>query len=201
MNTGGSKSAPPEEKLLRLIRGKPAASSAADATALSLSPAAIGAGVSVPRWVLLAVNAGLAAVLVAELVAFGLIVTTAPAPAALPEPARASASSQPAEQPAPPSLAASVARPIFAIPQTAPPPEKPAEARRTGLSQEAKAIASSLKLIGIVAGDPAQAIIEDGQKTNFVSVGQALPQGAVVTEIHDNRVTLDFNGETIQLSL
>ena len=57
--------------------------------------------------------------------------------------------------------------------------------------------------MGIVAGEPAQAIIEDTQtnKTYFVTAGQAVVEGAVLDKVLDNRVILDLDGEKIELSL
>jgi hypothetical protein len=74
---------------------------------------------------------------------------------------------------------------------------------RSGMSQESRDISSRLNLLGVVAGEKSQAIIEDSKtsKTYFLSVGQALPDGWVVEEISKDRVRLDFNGEKIELSL
>ena len=71
------------------------------------------------------------------------------------------------------------------------------------LSQEARALAARLTVIGLVDGDPPQAIIEDTQtqKTYFVSAGQSGTEGLIVTEIRENRVVLDLNGQPIELSL
>jgi hypothetical protein len=71
------------------------------------------------------------------------------------------------------------------------------------MSQEAKALAGRLNVIGLVDGNPPQAIIEDtqGQKTYFVSKGQHVTEGLVVTDIREDRVVLDLNGQTIELSL
>jgi len=64
-------------------------------------------------------------------------------------------------------------------------------------------LAARLTLVGIMAGDPAQAIIEDPQtqKAHFVTVGQHLIEGLIVEEIREDRVLLDLNGEKIELSL
>ena len=64
-------------------------------------------------------------------------------------------------------------------------------------------MAARLTLMGIMAGNPGQAIIEDSQtkKTYFVTVGQGVVEGAVVEKILDNRIQLDLAGEKIELSL
>jgi len=60
-----------------------------------------------------------------------------------------------------------------------------------------------LTLMGIVSGNPAQAIIEDAEtkKTYFVTPGQMVVDGAVLERVLDNRVVLDLNGEKIDLTL
>ena len=57
--------------------------------------------------------------------------------------------------------------------------------------------------MGIMAGNPGQAIIEDTQtkKSYFVSPGQPVVDGAMLDQVLDNRVILDFEGEKIELSL
>jgi type II secretory pathway component PulC len=64
-------------------------------------------------------------------------------------------------------------------------------------------LVTRLTLSGIVAGDPAQAIIEDTEtkKTYFVTAGQPVAEGAVLDQVESNRVILDLNGEKITLSL
>ncbi len=70
------------------------------------------------------------------------------------------------------------------------------------MSQEAKTLAGRLSVIGLVDGNPPQAIIEDreAQKTYFVSAGQHVTEGLIVSDIREGRVTLDLNGQTIELS-
>ena len=70
-------------------------------------------------------------------------------------------------------------------------------------SVAAKELAARLNLMGIVAGDQPQAIIEDSQthKTYFVISGQAVSEGAVVEKVLENRVILSIDGETIELTL
>ena len=70
-------------------------------------------------------------------------------------------------------------------------------------SERANELAGRLNLLGIMAGESPQAIIEDRQtqKSYFVSAGQVVVEGAVVRQILDNRVILDLQGEIIELSL
>jgi len=102
-----------------------------------------------------------------------------------------------------PSLAASAARPLFqsaAAGASAPGVSPTAGA---GPSDVAKALASRLTLMGIVSGEPPQVVIEDAEtkKTYFVTIGQAVVEGAVVEQVLENRVILDLGGEKIDLSL
>ena len=96
-----------------------------------------------------------------------------------------------------PSLTASAARALFA------PSAFTADASHAPPSVSAKLLASRLTLMGIVSGNPAQAIIEDSQtqKTYFVTTGQAVVEGAVLEQVLDNRVVLDLGGEKIELTL
>ena len=57
-------------------------------------------------------------------------------------------------------------------------------------------------LVGIVAGDNPQAIIEDkkAQKTYYLNKGQSF-NGYVVEEILENKVVLDYEGKKISLFL
>ena len=70
-------------------------------------------------------------------------------------------------------------------------------------SGSANLLSSRLTLMGIVSGEPAQAIIADSQtqKTYFVSVGQPVAEGAMLEQILDNRVILNYSGEKIELTL
>lgn len=70
-------------------------------------------------------------------------------------------------------------------------------------SVQASKLAARLTLLGIVSGEEPQAIIEDSQtqKTYFVSEGQAVVDGAIVESIGSNRIVLNFLGETIELNL
>jgi hypothetical protein len=97
-----------------------------------------------------------------------------------------------------PSLAESASRRLFSTPAAA-----ATSSSAPAPSESAKLLASRLTLMGIVSGDPAQAIIEDAQtkKTFFVTTGQTVIEGAVLEQVLDNRVILDLGGEKIELTL
>ena len=213
MSPDGSKS-PPEERLLRLIRGNapqlaPAAPAAASVAPTAPSgpwgkPTPVTVVVDLSSWWMRAVQAAFGVVIVGELVTLAVVLLR-PVPTISIAAAPTVPSGQPSEElTAPvPSVAASVSRPLFATPIS---PEAPGQAVRPGggmPSADAKALAARLSLIGIMGGAPAQAIIEDAQtkKTFVVTAGQSLIEGLVVSEVLENRVVLDLNGETIELSL
>jgi hypothetical protein len=122
----------------------------------------------------------------------------------LPTPAVAVTAPEPDEPVAPPSppdmpsVSASVSRTLFA-----PPAPPAAAAPGAAVTAAARQLATRLTLMGIVAGNPPQAIIEDAEskKTFFVSAGQPVVEGAVVEQVLDNRVILDAGGQKIELSL
>jgi len=205
----------PEERLLSLIRGKPAQppggggplGRAGEAAAAAASGTAILRPVI--RWPKL-VAAGLCAVLAAEAVylAVQLIqplpnVTVPPIPPPAVGAGAGEASAAPAQLPAMPSLAASASRPLFASAATAAAASSASSVAQAGPSGLAKALAARLTLLGIMGGDPPQVVIEDAEtkKTFFVSTGQSVVEGAVVEQVLDNRVILDLAGEKIDLSL
>jgi len=150
-------------------------------------------------WPKLAI-AGLGAVVVVELVGMVSLVVR-PLPAVdvpiLVEPAAAEPVVA-APAPALPSLAASATRPLFTASASA-----AAFAAPGAQSSLAKQLASRLTLMGIVAGEPPQAIIEDSQtqRTYFVTVGQTVVEGAVLEQVLESRVVLDLGGEKIELAL
>ena len=207
MSPDGFGKPPPEEKLLKLIRGRPArppseaasfrhagpllTASAQAAKALVARP-----GARAPGWPMIAIWV-LAAFLVLE-VALLIVQALRPLPP-IPRPVEA-AEVQPAPPSAPemPSLSASISRPIFSSPAAG-----PAATTAAPVSNTAKLLAARLTLMGIVAGEPPQAIIEDTEtkKTFFVTVGQMVVEGAVVEQVLDNRVVLNAAGEKIELSL
>lgn len=201
---------PPEEKLLRLIRGKaPRPAPAGGVGEPRTAPETAGktkwtldlrAGVRQLNWPKL--GAGLLGLVLAAELAATLVQLARPLPlASLPVPlAFDEAPADSVAAPEIPSLAMSASRALFAAPagQTAAPGPK-----RAALSEAAKQLASRLTLMGIVAGDPAQAIIEDAEskKTYFVTTGQLVADGAVLQQVLDNRVILELGGETIELTL
>ena len=205
MSPDGSKS-PPEEKLLRLIRGN--APQLAPVTPASPVAPTVPSGTPVTvmdlsSWWMRAVQAALGVVIVGELVTLAVVLLR-PAPTISIAAAPTVPSGQPSEElTAPvPSVAASVSRPLFVTRASS---DLGAAVRPGGgmPSVDAKALAARLSLIGLMGGEPAQAIIEDAQtkKTFFVTAGQSLIEGLVVSEVLENRVVLDLNGETIELSL
>lgn len=215
MSPDGFTKPPPEEKLLRLIRGKgprpdggaersPAPSrgmAARDTVGSALSVRAQG-----PDWPQLAVT-GFGLLLIIEVMVLGVQLLR-PLPALRVPEVIAPSSDEPPVAALPleglPSLAAGVSRPLFTAPvESSPSPGTPTAGPRSGPSAAAKMLASRLSLMGIVAGDPAQAIIEDSQtrKTYFVTTGQAVVEGAVLEQVLDNRVILDLDGEKIELTL
>ena len=222
MSPDGPKSFPPEERLLRLIRGhRPAAESQSPQRPEAVRPpTGAVAGMAeplgarrpawtwtLPSWWLAAVNWSLGGLVVAE-VAMLLVIATRPAP----HPPAVELALQTREAVAPDGapaieeraggvgLTGVAGRPLFASLH----PTAQAGARAPlAMSQEAKALAARLNVIGLVDGHPPQAIIEDTQtqKTYFVSEGQHVTEGLIVTEIRENRVVLDLNGQPIELSL
>ncbi len=202
----------PEERLLRLIRGKgraPAPGAAPPGVAVAGAPAPAAAaragapaGFAVPtapgvRWVLAALG-------VVLLVEIGLLVYHALRPLPVPTIALLSTPAAPAEAPTPPappaSLAEAVTRPLFTAPELGTDTGR----SHSGLpSGTARVLSGRLTLLGIVAGTPPQAIIEDSEtkRSYFVTEGQAVVDGAVLEEVLDNRVVLDLNGEKIELTL
>lgn len=246
MSPDGSKS-PPEERLLKLIRGKaPPPATGPHGPALRAEPplaagtggevqpvaparpvGSTGAGGStapsmrmpvtvtlgLPGWWLRVVQVVLGAVIMGELVTL-VVVLSRPTPTVAAPPVIQTAAPSPTpsttmqELTAPmPSIAAAVSRPMF-LSHTGSAASLSGTTVRPGgsPSADAKALVSRLSLTGIMDMGPgysAQAIIEDAhtKKTFVVTTGQSLIEGLVVSEIRDNRVMLDLNGEIIELSL
>lgn len=212
MSPDGSTKPPPEEKLLKLIRGKalrggtePVQGSSPSSETVSIPLAGLaGTGARRWRWPLL-VAVGLGVVLMLEI---GVLVAqmTRPLPtvqAPSPPPASVRPAAPDADRAGEelPSLAASVSRPLFtSVTDEAQSAQQPAQ---VGPSQAATELAARLTLMGIVSGEQAQAIIEDTRtkKTYFAQVGQAVVEGAVLEQVLDNRVILNFKGEQIELTL
>ena len=209
MSPDGSVKPPPEEKLLRLIRGKgakPQAESAAAAGSVAIVMVASDARQRLkrPAWSQVAVAVLGAAVGVEMLwvvwqAAWPLPQVEMP-PVGM-EPGNEAVSGPDeaaATVPDMPSLAASARESLFSPASAA-----GAAAGFAPPSSSATLLASRLTLMGIVAGDPAQAIIEDAQtqKTYFVTAGQAVVEGAVLEQVLDNHVVLNLGGEKIELTL
>lgn len=229
MSPDGPKIVSPEEKLLRLIRGgKPAAAagptliapagmrvadpaaSAARATSLAVS---LPRGLQWPAWWITAANIALGMLVVGELTMLAMM-QFEPAlalPAVLTAPL--SESKKPAadapkpddvasELASPSSLALAAARPLFRTEQSTA-ASSSAAVKTPAANEQATALSQRLNLIGVIDGDPPQAIIEDTQskRTYFVSVGQPVVEGLVVDEVQATKVILRLGDETITLSL
>ena len=203
---------PPEERLLRLIRSQEpqssTATSRADTGAAQADAARVGpmrgsrAAARGVTWARCAVG-GLSLVLAVEIVSL-IIQWTRPLPSVTVPMVGAASQAGPAPAPAPsqdmPSLAASAAHPLFTSPAVTP---LASAGPRPAQSASSKMLAFRLTLIGLMLGNPAQAVIEDSQtkKTYFVSPGQMVVDGAVLEQVLDNHVILDLNGEKIDLTL
>jgi hypothetical protein len=161
--------------------------------------------VDVSSWWMRATQIAFGIVIAAELIALAvLLLRPTQTVSAVVAPVAAMAAPQPdALLTAPPSIAASVSRPLFAAPNAAGATTGSGRPGAGGPSEDAKALAARLSLIGIMGGAAPQVIIEDTQtkKTFSVTVGQSLIEGLVVAEVRADRVVLDLNGEQIELSL
>jgi len=201
----------PEEKLLKLIRGKgrapagtPAAAPAQDAGTVAVIPALPSARIR-SRYGTRVLIGGLGCLLAVEFIL--LIVQALRPPPHIEVPALPDASQAPGAPPDTlppvPSLAQSVSRPLFSPSTDGAGSASEPSGSRQAPSGSANLLASRLTLMGIIAGNPGQAIIEDSQtkKTFFVSPGQTVVDGAVVDQVLDNRVILDLQGEKIELTL
>ena len=204
MSPDGFTKPTPEERLLKLIRGKALPPHAQPPSGSAGLASGLGARGRTRGWFRTALVL-LGAVLGGEVVWLAIqlvrpLPEIAMPPAASAPPAAAAASAVPAEPvDAMPSVAASAARPMFAAPAGG----AASGASRTAPSESANLLASRLTLMGIISSDPPQAIIEDAQaqKTYFVTVGQALVDGALLDRVLENRVILDYHGEKIELNL
>ena len=199
----GPKSLPPEEKLLRLIRGTPQPGASANPSAAAAGRArGFAFRLPKPDWSFGVLNIVLGCAVLAELLLL-VAMWVAPEPSVEPvaSPA-ASAEPPPAEQPMP-SLAAATVRPLFRVAEAVE-SSQPAGASGKVPAVDVSAIAQKMSLIGVITGDPPQAIIEvddnGAKKTQFVTVGQSV-RGATVKDIQSNHVVLDLNGEKIDLTL
>ena len=201
MSPDGFTKPPPEEKLLRLIRGKTPHAAMSGGPSAPASAAAEWMGRARRlHWaqaatILLGIVLVLEGVWVVAQIVRPLPEVSLPVTPAPDVPAPPSATPPEVDMP---SIVASAPRPLFSAAASA-----GAAPSRQALSGSARLLATRLTLTGIVSGDPPQAIIEDAQtqKTYFVTVGQPLAEGAVLDEVLDNRVILDFQGERIELTL
>ena len=208
MSPDGSTKPLPEEKLLRLIRGKDARTTVEPpvlppaASAVAAQGAGFGSRARAMPWPRMAIL-GLSAALCVEVVSL-LIEVLRPLPAVRvpavvsPIPPAATAGAGPTPAPEIPSLAASLTHPVFTPGSAA-----QSSTAKPGMSGSAKQLASRLSLMGIVSGDPGEAVIEDSatKKTYFVTAGQAVVDGATLERVLDHRVILDLDGEKIELTL
>jgi hypothetical protein len=214
MSPDGSVKPPPEEKLLRLIRGKggkplPAGHGEGQAGAHELAAAvvAVRAGAARPAaswltWVVAGLGGLVAVEALALILSIAWPVAKPVVPAVPPEDpvvADPSAGTVPALAEIP-SLAAVASRPVFAASAGGSDGGSGPVAAQSG---SARLLVTRLTLMGIVSGNPPQAIIQDSQtqKTYFVSIGQPVAEGAVLEQVLDNRVILNFSGEKIELNL
>ena len=208
MSPDGFGKPPPEEKLLKLIRGRhprPVSDTAARAVNPALAASApralsVSAAFRGLAWPMLAVWL-LGGLLGVEVIVLAVQAVRPVRPVAVPGRLIVAQPIAPAP-PAPPDLpmvSASVTRPLFAATAASEPAASPSAA----MTAIAGRLTMRLTLMGIVAGDPPQAIIEDSEskKTFFVTAGQAVVEGAVVDQVLDNRVVLDVAGAKIELSL
>lgn len=209
MSPDGSPPPPPEEKLLKLIRSRQEPRPAAGGAAPGKVPAGAGSGHRTPgersahvrlRWPQVAIGA-LSVLLMIEVVLLALQISRPLSPPTLPavDPSVGSEALLVVSLADLPSLASSVSPALFVSQVEA--AAKPVT--KTAQSEAAKLLASRLNLMGIVSGDPAQAIIQDSQtqKTYFVAVGQTVVEDAVLQQVKEHGAVLDLNGETIELML
>ena len=192
----------PEERLLRLIRGQPAATTPAIAAAQDAAPAGNPKRVW-PSWSwanalpVLNVCFGLiAAVCLAGMLwRFAQPVTLPPAPSAAPVTVP-----PPPATPAPLDTQPFQQRQLFQLPAGAGETAAPAPAAN---APQAQAALASLTLMGIVDGTPPQAIIADSQtqKSYFVKEGETFGAGILVEKIESGRVLLHYQGATADLRL
>ena len=205
--SGPASTPPPEEKLLRLIRGGQGAAAASSAPTAAAAPRrAMPRTWAVPSTWIMGFNAVLGVVLVMEAAGWWWLMNrgepTAPPPAM---PQTITPIAPPATEAAEslPSLASAAAAPLFGIEQTSTPASIVKPPAVVGPSEDLKKLSGRLSLLGVVAGPPGEAIIEDAQtqKTYSVTVGQQVVDGIVLEEVRENRAILSLNGEKIELSL
>ena len=211
---GSTKSPLPEERLLQLLRGKAARPEAEAATpslpgvavsapAVPMTSAAMAGRVQPlawPRMVMMGLGAMLGMEMLVLVIQAVRPLPPLPLPAATITPAAAPSHAEPLTAQIP-SITESVSRALF-VPPTSPAADA-TSVSRAAPSGGAKQLASRLTLLGIIPGNPAQAIIEDSQtkKSYFVSPGQTVVEGAVLDQVLDTHVILDLQGEKVELTL
>ena len=212
--SGPAPTPPPEEKLLRLIRATPSGPGAVASSAASAGPAAAPRAWprawAVPSAWMMGFNLVLGLVLVTEAGGWWWLISRGE-PAGAPSVADIAREAVPtappvieADEPLP-SLASAASGALFGSE-----PATMSEAASSGTtsataapSEELKKFSGRLSLLGLIAGPPGEAIIEDAQnqKTYSVTVGQQVVDGIVLEEVRENRAVLSLNGEKIELSL
>ena len=201
--TVGEWIASPEERLLRLIRGKPPAAQPLPST-LTPSVARTARVARPPRErsrLLPALNAVLGCLLVLFLAA---IVWRLRQPVSVPA---AGASASPVALPAPPAAPPALDTAPLQQRQLFQPPlagaDTPAASSSGAQQQAAQSALAPLTLVGIVDGTPPQAIIADAttQKSYFVTAGETFGAGFEVERIGEDRVTLRYQGASVELHL
>ncbi|MBI2093351.1 MAG: hypothetical protein HYT88_01310 [Candidatus Omnitrophica bacterium] len=204
----------PEERLLGLIRQRqsgqsqrPVQPAASAATEASLGSIAAGRWAHPLgrrwRWVRLSI-AALSVIVLLEMGAF-IAQATRPFPVVeIPTLKDSSATQEEVREPESleiPSLAQNASRKLFVSSLAA--GSKEGIVAKAAPSASTSQLAARLTLMGIVSGDPPQAIIEDSQtrKTYFVSEGQPVAEGAVLEKVLDDRVLLRLGEEPLELTL
>ena len=68
-------------------------------------------------------------------------------------------------------------------------------------TEQGRAVAGRLQVVGMITGSPSQAILEDAQthKTHVVGVGQSVGEGIIVEAIQPHSVVLSVGGESHEL--
>lgn len=200
----------PEERLLKLLRGKPKGGAPLPAASGLPHPAAPGSVaspgvqitiVALPKRSPVAIAVAVFIVVLSVEAVIVIVQLVRPLPlVAVAVPAPAASQAETAALPAAPSVSASASRPLFTPPADAGTSET---ARRAPPSGAAKALAARLTLLGIIAGTPPQAIIEDSEskKSYFVAQGQQILEGAMLDAVFDTYVVLDLSGEKFELRL
>lgn len=203
--SGSGKQPTPEERLLKLIRAQqaPPAKSSANAPSsltgkVKAAPKRVEVASSPFSGKTIAIWA-LSFLLLAE-IGYLIYEVQKPLPvvdAQVPPPKYVSEKDLDLPQP-PLSLAQSTQGELFV-----PPVIVAAKPERQGPSEAIKDLSARLTLMGVIEGDPPQAIIEDSatQKTHFSMQGQMVVEGAYLVEVKSNAAVLELDGEKIFLNL